>query len=250
MKFNSKINNRSGLLILCVLILLFPLSKVSAETVHFSKEKLALKFDFPSDTDLIELPGPENSATYNDSDFSSVSVSSADLYYTVNPDDDEKISEKYPKEDIWIECGLFEETWNNENYVLNYLQQDINSGTNVYQCTIEKITLSGLPFYKFNFKTDENDNTKPGGSIYLTLYQSHLYIVQFFNFYAYESVERYTTGFETSLTIDGIQDYSFYKFNQNNQANPWLLPSAVAVIVSAAAVFALYKFRKGSRRGN
>ncbi len=241
-----KKNRLMLLLMTAIFSLTFMTNPVHAAAAGFAKENFALKFGFPENIILAEVSSSSNVIKYvEEKSYTSISISEADLYYTVTNDGDKALVKKYPKKELWIGCGLFNKTWNDKDYVLDYLSKAVNGNNTQYICTIDNIELAGLPFYKFTYMQQENNDQMPGGVIYLTLYQSTLYIVQYFD-YKYASVAPYTAAFESTLQIEGIDQYSFRRFGLNSY-----MIIIIIVIILAAVIGGLlaYKFKKGSKRG-
>ncbi len=194
----------------------------------FTYDTMDIAFDFPEDEMITTVVESDNYVNYVDDDSSSIQVVVSDLYYEVTQGDP-KLEERYPKDDVWIGCGLFEETWNAPDYVTQYLSDIVNAGNTKYYGSTELLQLNGLPFFKFSY-FEENQNTRSaGGIIYLTLYRSKLYTVSFSNFFTYETSANYGTVFENSVKIEGIDTYIFEEFKDIN--------ISMIIIIGAASIF-------------
>lgn len=244
-----KKHNKKRLEIFLLSLLFLPLfiHPVYAETTNFSKDQMALKFSFPEKTELTEIIGNSNVIKYNDNNFSSIYISSADIYYTVTNNGDKALIKKYPKNDVWLQCGLFDTTWNNKDYVFDYLKKAVNGSSVKYFCSIDEIKIDGMPFYKFTYMQEENNIQMSGGIIYLTLYQSTLYNVQFFHSYNFASIEPYISAFESTLQIDGIKEYKFKQL-KDKQINLGFIAAPTALVLVVGGML-IYIFRKRSRKG-
>lgn len=222
----------------------FTINPAHAAADGFTKDHFALKFNFPDNAVLTSVSEGDNVVKYvQEQDATSVFISSADIYYTVTNDGDKTLEKRYPKKDLWLGCGLFNETWNDKDYVLDYLSRAVSGNSINYNCSIENTSLAGMPFYKFTYRQDENNDQMPGGVIYLTLYQSDLYSVQFFN-YKYAFIAPYSSSFENTLNIDGIDQYRFRRFGSYKYV------IMIAAAAAAAGGLLVYQFRNGKRRGN
>jgi hypothetical protein len=222
---------------LIFLLILSGPSSVLAGT--FSNDSMDIVFDFPSDQTLTEVTKKSNYVSYTDDDFSSITIVVSDLYYALTNDGDATLEEQYPKDDIWLGCGLLDDTWNNSDYVLNYLTEAINEGNTQYTCSIDTVEIDNLPFYRFSYFEEEGNEDAAGGIIYLTVYRSKMYTVYFSNFYQYSTAEEYGTTFEQTLQIEGIDAYSFTVFEQETETeeddNTAFI---IGVILFAAAILA------------
>ncbi|MFA0814954.1 MAG: hypothetical protein ACC608_04120 [Anaerofustis sp.] len=224
----------------------FSQQQVFAST--FSAENTELSFQFPDNETMIPVLNNENYKSYTDTDSSSVSVIISDIYYEVTDNGDEKLVEQYPKESVWIGCGLFEDTWNNQDYVYNYLLSAINQSTVQYTGAIDRIELQGLPYYRFSYFEESGNTEKPGGVIYLTLYHAKLYTVYFSNFYRYSVSANYGSVFESSVRMSGIDQFVFPVFKtENSDGLYYYVAAGAAVFLVLTAVAFLIKRRKKKR---
>ena len=209
----------------------------------FIYDTMDIAFDFPQDETITTVVESDNYVNFVDNDSSSVQVIVSDLYYEVTQADP-KLEQRYPKEDVWIGCGLFEETWNDLGYVTQYLSDIVNASNTKYYGSTELLQLNGLPFYKFSY-FEENKNTQSaGGIIYLTLYRSKLYTVSFSNFFTYETSANYGTVFENSVMIEGINTYTFEEFKDVNISAIILIGGASIVLIVLFIGIAINRSRR------
>lgn len=196
----------------------------------FTYDTMDIAFDFPQNETIITVVESDNYVNYVDNNSSSIQIIVSDLYYEVTQADP-KLEQRYPKDDVWIGCGLFEETWNDLGFVTQYLSDIVNAGNTKYYGSTELLQLNGLPFYKFSYFEEDQNTKSAGGIIYLTLYRSKLYTVSFSNFFTYETSANYGTVFENSVMIEGIDTYTFEEFKDLNISAIILIGGASIVLI-------------------
>ena len=222
----------AGILMLCIAVitLIMLTTPLALKAESFTYDTMDITFMFPQDEMITTVVESDNYVNFVDNDSSSIQVIVSDLYYEVTQADP-KLEQRYPKDDVWIGCGLFEETWNDLGYVTQYLSDIVNASNTKYYGSTELLQLNGLPFFKFSY-FDETQNTQsPGGIIYLTLYRSKLYTVSFSNFFSYATAANYGTAFENSVMIEGIDTYTFEEFKDINISAIILIGGASIILI-------------------
>lgn len=209
----------------------------------FADENSDISFQFPESETIIPVLNNANYKSFTDTDSSSVTIIISDIYYEVTDNGEKDLIEKYPQDSVWIGCGLFADTWDNQDYVYNYLLTAINKSSVQYTATIERITIQGLPYYRFSYYEESGNPEKPGGIIYLTLYRAKLYTIYFSNFYRYSVSANYGVAFENSVQVNGIEEYEFQVFQDHTYI--FLIAAGAAVLlVLTAAVLIIRRNRK------
>ena len=204
-----------------LLVLMFIITETILASDYITEQKLAdIEFSYPETKKITttETQYNDNIFVVNDNKFTTVTGSYSDLYYTVMDhfsDYDRDIVEKsFPKDGLWLFCGAFDESWADEDFVFDYLCSIVNNGSVIYDCSMELIDLRGLPFYKFFFMVN-NINDPPGGIIYLTVYRSKQYMIEFVDHMRFSNVLEYSNVFEETLFIDGVNEFTFEKYQIN-----------------------------------
>lgn len=209
---------------------------------NFADENLDITFQFPENATIIPVKNQKNFKSFTTTDASAINIYTSDLYYEVTNNGDEKLVKKYPEDSVWIGCGLFEDTWNNQDYVYNYLFNALNKSSTQYAANLERIELQGLTYYKFSYYEELGNAEKPGGVIYLTLYRAKLYEVDFNNASMFSSAANYGNYFESTVQMNGIDQYKFPVFK--NFESYYIGGSASALLVLAAIAFIIIKRKK------
>jgi hypothetical protein len=216
----------------------------------FSKDNMDITFSLPAEESLIELPAyaaDDNVFAYSDTSYNSIMVVMSDIYYKLNDEfpnlSQQKIEKRYPKDQLWIGCGLFNDKWNDEDFIYNYLKESVDTSTTQYICTLEKIEVKGLPVYKFTYLSTEGDLTSSGGTIYFTLYKSKTYLVDISNFFNHSATDAYLQAFESSLDFKGLDTFAFKKYIDSNTVLIICLIIA-AIIITAGVLYYIYRSKR------
>ncbi len=249
---NSTFNSKNPIkYFICITITALALLMTATPVFSYSNANMDITFQMPDEDNLNELPAyseSENMSGYSDINFNSVIVVASDIYYTLEeqfPDlEQQQISERYPKDTLWLGCGLFDETWNDMQYMTNYLTESVNSSTAKYYCSMEMIDIKGLPVYKFTYLAEQDNFESSGGTIYFTLYKSKTYLVEISNYFNYSDSASYIEIFEETLSFNGIENFEFVNYNGLHNDllhSPILLTvvgvAALALIIAATVYF-------------
>jgi hypothetical protein len=216
----------------------------------FSKDNMDITFSLPAEESLIELPAyidDDNVFAYSDTSYNSVMVVMSDIYYKLNADfpnlTQQKIEKRYPKDQLWIGCGLFDDKWNDEDFIYNYLKESVDSKTTQYSCTLDTIEVKGLPVYKFTYLSTEGDANSSGGTIYFKLYKSKTYLVDISNFFNHSATGAYLEAFESSLDFKGLDTFAFKKYVDTSAVLIICLVFAV-IIITAGVLYYIYRSKR------
>lgn len=247
-RFNENKNEvRYALAFICVAIITICSAKSSVYA--FSEDNMDITFSLPGEESLIELPAyvsDDNVFGYSDTSYNSIMVVMSDIYYKLNeefPDlSQQKLEKRYPKDTLWIGCGLFDDKWNDDDFIYNYLKESIDTKTTQYSCTLETIDIKGLPVYKFTYLSTEGDVNSAGGTIYFTLYKSKTYLVDFSNFFNHSATETYTQAFENTLDFKGLDTFEFKKYTHSKILIYCLI--LAVIIISAGVLYYIYKSKR------
>ena len=153
------------MLCIAVITLIMLTMPLSLQAESFRYDAMDIAFDFPQNETITTVVESDIYVNYVDNDSSSIQVIVSDLYYEVTQADP-KLEKRYPKEEVWIGCGLFEETWNDPDYVTQYLSDIVSAGNTKYHGSTELLQLNGLPFYKFSYFEENQNPQSAGGIIY------------------------------------------------------------------------------------
>ena len=231
------------MLCIAVITLIMLTTPLVLQAESFTYDTMDITFMFPQDETITTVVESDNYVNFVDNDSSSIQIIVSDLYYEVTQADP-KLEKRYPKEEVWIGCGLFEETWNDPAYVTQYLSDIVNAGNTNYYGSTELLQLNGLPFYKFSYFEESQNTQSTGGIIYLTLYRSKLYTISFSNFFTYETSANYGTAFENSVMIEGIDTYTFEEFKDVNISAIILIGGASIVLLMLFIGVAINRSRR------
>ncbi len=239
-------NKKIFAVLLAAALCYIQLSGVYAEDITAQVQTQTLgdiSFSFPAEAVLtasVNQGSGSNVFSYVDESFSTLTGTYADIYHYVSEQypeySSERLEKALPRDEMWTYCGVFDDTWGNYDYVFDYLTHTVNSGSVTYDCQMEEVTLASVPFYKFSFKVTGDMADPPGGVIYLSVYRSNQYTIQFCNFLDFNTALRYAEVFESSVRIAGSESYSFTVFDLTAE-DTTKTDIKTALIVFAAVLF-------------
>lgn len=257
----TKQNNKKKLSIILIILLIFSFVPFNAlaeeETITYTNSDLHAEVDIPQSALNSIVNKGANGIMIPINTSITINVTYGDLFESYYKDaitwqekNNKALKEagkeqltvvKPKKEDLYLECEYFADTWNNEEYMRSYFNEIFNSSD--YNYTITKDTLSGMPAWKCEYS---GTVIQGGGYYWFTIFNGVQYTFNTDIFLSnYTSYNEYATSIYETYVIDGSENYSqtvggadvTSKLNDKDDA-PYKVKDLV-VVVTIIVVFAL-----------
>ena len=241
-----------------LVMLIFP-----SNALAYSNKDLPFSFDLPENVNATDGKFKDGVLSMLTSDFGSISITIVDIYPTIVDENDDKAKQKYPRNEIWQGCGLFEKSWDNPVNAQKYLTDAVNGADEVFKTEFNAIEANEIPMYKIEFSKEIKDGEKKGGYIYTFMIEGRIYTINFSNASDISVTKAYADAFESSISTNAIfnkkiffEDNDIEIENKDTDAtdvakHPKWLPLIIvlfAVVATVLLVVLMLKLKSRNRR--
>ena len=234
-----------------------------SNALAYANKDLPFSFDLPKNVNTTDGKFKDGVLSLLTSDFGSISITIVDIYPTIIDENYNEAKEKYPRNEIWQGCGLFEKSWDNPVNAQKYLVDAVNGADEVFETEFSAIEANKIPIYKIEFSKEIKNGKKKGGYIYTFMIEGRIYTVNFSNASDISITKAYADAFENSISTNTIFNKKIFfedndieiedKDNDVAEAtkHPKWLPLIIvlfAVIVTVLLVALMLKLKSKNRR--